>query len=192
MTRRVLLRGLGLIDPEDEADVKRVPLDLRETRPRDRGVYRQKRNSRVTQSPGFLITIAGNPAFSGFARAFMALLTITIHMYSSPDDEFFARSQSRVEVLRRLEQDPRTRNELKKLTDISRFTLSRALSDFGDREWIERVGKRYETTGKGPVVASEFERSWRISRWQKPWTGPWTGSRSKSSTSTSHGWTTPG
>lgn len=79
-------------------------------------------------------------------------------MNSSLDHvEFLARSESRVEVLEALDQEPRTRNELKELTDISRFTLSRTLSDFEDRGWIERVGKRYETTGKGAVVASEFK-----------------------------------
>ena len=79
-------------------------------------------------------------------------------MNSSLDHvEFLARSESRIRVLDAIHEQPRTRNELKELTDISRFTLSRTLADFEDRGWIERVGKRYETTGKGAVIAAEFE-----------------------------------
>lgn len=36
----------------------------------------------------------------------------------------------------------RSRNELKKMTDVSRVTLSRILGKFEDREWIERTNGR--------------------------------------------------
>lgn len=79
-------------------------------------------------------------------------------MHSSLDAvEFLARSESRVRILDAIHLQPRTRNELKELTDASRFTLSRTLADFEDRGWIERAGKRYETTGKGAVIAAEFD-----------------------------------
>lgn len=71
--------------------------------------------------------------------------------------EFLARSPSRVRVLEAIQEDPRTRNELKDLTDVSRFTLSRTLADFEDRGWIVRSGQRYELTGKGGLVSSELK-----------------------------------
>jgi predicted transcriptional regulator len=79
-------------------------------------------------------------------------------MHSSLDHvEFLSRSENRVRVLDAVHERPRTRNELKELTDASRFTLSRILADFEDRGWIVRAGEQYETTGTGGVVAAEFE-----------------------------------
>lgn len=73
------------------------------------------------------------------------------------DVQFLSRSESRVTVLNAVTERARTRNELKELTDVSRFTLSRTLSDLEDRGWIERAGGQYEATGRGAVVAEEFE-----------------------------------
>ncbi len=88
----------------------------------------------------------------------MTLPIDTTPMHSSlADVEFLSRSESRVRILEGIREEPRTRNELKELTEASRFTLSRILADFEDRGWIERDGKRYETTGQGKVVAAEFE-----------------------------------
>lgn len=70
---------------------------------------------------------------------------------------FLARSPSRFRVLEAIRSEPRTRNELKAMTDISRFTLSRILADLEARGWIVRAGNRYEPTGKGTIVVSEFE-----------------------------------
>lgn len=71
--------------------------------------------------------------------------------------DFLSRSESRVRVLDAINEQPRTRNELNDLADASRFTLSRTLADFEDREWIVRSGKYYKTTPMGAVVAAEFE-----------------------------------
>lgn len=80
-------------------------------------------------------------------------------MYSSLDDvEFLARSESRVEVLDAIHEAPRTRNELKRMTDASRTTLSRMLADFEDRDWIVRSNSRYELTPEGAFVTSEVTR----------------------------------
>lgn len=70
--------------------------------------------------------------------------------------EYLTRSPSRVGVLDAIQEEPRTRNELKEITDVSRVTLSRILSSFEDRGWIERTNGRYETTPEGAFVATEL------------------------------------
>jgi predicted transcriptional regulator len=70
--------------------------------------------------------------------------------------EYLARSPSRLEVLDAIHQDPRTRTELKELTDVSRVTLSRILANFEDRGWIERTNGGYEATSRGSFVATEL------------------------------------
>ncbi len=72
--------------------------------------------------------------------------------------EFLARSESRVEVLEALGASPRTRDELKQATDVSRTTLSRMLSEFEERGWIVRPERRYQLTSEGGFVASEVTR----------------------------------
>jgi predicted transcriptional regulator len=80
-------------------------------------------------------------------------------MDSSLDDvEFLARSSNRIEVLDALGESPRTRDELKEVTEVSRTTLSRMLADFEERDWITRSDSRYESTPEGGFVASEMTR----------------------------------
>lgn len=74
------------------------------------------------------------------------------------DVEFLARSEARVAVLDAIHEAPRTRDELKDLAPASRTTLSRMLSDFEDRGWIDRTNGRYEPTPEGRFVASEVSR----------------------------------
>lgn len=70
--------------------------------------------------------------------------------------EYLVRSPSRLGVLDAIEDEPRTRNDLKEMVDVSRVTLSRILSNFEDREWIERTNGEYEVTPKGAFVATEL------------------------------------
>jgi predicted transcriptional regulator len=72
--------------------------------------------------------------------------------------EFLSRSSSRVKVLDALQEEPRTRDELKNETDASRTTLSRMLADFEDRGWITRSNGQYQPTPEGEFVASEVKR----------------------------------
>lgn len=71
------------------------------------------------------------------------------------DIEFLASSWNRLDVLEALTDTPRTRDELKELTDVSRVTLSRILSDLEERGWITREAGQFEATTNGAVVASE-------------------------------------
>lgn len=70
--------------------------------------------------------------------------------------EHLARSPHRIRVLNTLYRGSRTRDELKELTDVSRFTLSRTLGEFEDRNWIVRSGQHYELTGHGALISSEL------------------------------------
>jgi predicted transcriptional regulator len=83
-------------------------------------------------------------------------------MYSSASTlesiEFLARSLHRVEVLDGIRTEPRTRDELRELTDASRVTLGRILTDFEERDWIVRTGRRYEATPRGAFIVAEFTR----------------------------------
>lgn len=76
----------------------------------------------------------------------------------SPIDDvaFLARSETRVGVLRAIEERPRDRRELATATDTPRSTLGRTLSQLEDRGWIERNGRLYETTTAGSLVVEQF------------------------------------
>jgi predicted transcriptional regulator len=78
-------------------------------------------------------------------------------MQSSLDDvAFLASSPNRVEVLDLIGTAPRTRDDLKAATNVSRVTLSRILSEFEERGWIDRSNHRYVPTPRGAFVADEF------------------------------------
>ena len=72
--------------------------------------------------------------------------------------EYLARSNHRVEVLTALRVAPRTRAEIRKLTDASRVTVGRIVADLEERGWIVRHGTEYEATPNGRFVAREFTR----------------------------------
>jgi predicted transcriptional regulator len=72
--------------------------------------------------------------------------------------EYLARSASRTAVLDAIHEKPRTRDELKNVTDASRTTLSRTLTDFEERGWVTRSNGQYEPTPEGTFVASEISR----------------------------------
>ncbi|MFB6178450.1 MAG: helix-turn-helix transcriptional regulator [Halorientalis sp.] len=74
--------------------------------------------------------------------------------------EFLARSRNRIEVLAAVSQEPLTRGELATVTDASQPTLSRILSDFEVRNWIEKTGSRYGATATGRLVASGMTDLW--------------------------------
>lgn len=70
--------------------------------------------------------------------------------------EYLARSPSRLKILESINFGPRTRQELNDSTEVSRVTLSRVLSNFEHRGWIERPNGEYVTTAEGAYVASEL------------------------------------
>ncbi len=70
--------------------------------------------------------------------------------------EFLALSPNRVEVLRLLAAEPRTRRELAAATDASQATIGRILQDFEERSWIERTNGEYVATPTGTLVADGF------------------------------------
>lgn len=88
------------------------------------------------------------------------------HTMSSREDiesevepvEYLTRSPSRLKVLTLIDETPRSRRELRDSTDISRVTLSRVLSNFEDRGWIERTNGEYEVTPEGSYIATELDR----------------------------------
>ena len=81
-------------------------------------------------------------------------------MDATPDDiEFLVTSDHRVAVLDTLATGPSDRDELRSVTGASSPTMSRILTAFENRSWIERDGKTYQLTGLGEFVAdrlSEF------------------------------------
>ena len=72
------------------------------------------------------------------------------------DIAFLARSETRVGVLRAIEERPRDRRDLATTTDTPRSTLSRTLSELEERGWIERNGQLYELTTAGMLVIEQF------------------------------------
>lgn len=76
----------------------------------------------------------------------------------SPIDDiaFLTRSETRVGVLRAIDERPRDRRDLATATDTPRSTLSRTLSELEDRGWTERNGQLYETTTAGTLVIEQL------------------------------------
>lgn len=70
--------------------------------------------------------------------------------------EFLALSSNRVEVLRLLASDRRTRSDLGAATGASQATLGRILRDFEERSWIRRDDGQYVATATGRLVAKGF------------------------------------
>jgi predicted transcriptional regulator len=79
---------------------------------------------------------------------------------NSPLDtiEYLARSDHRVEVLEAICTAPRTREDIRDMTNASRVTAGRIIADLEERDWIVRSGKEYEATTSGRFVAREFTR----------------------------------
>lgn len=75
------------------------------------------------------------------------------------DLDYLSRSPSRIRILERIHESPRSRHDLKQHVEASRTTLSRMLADFEDREWITRRNGQYRTTPEGDIVASEVRRT---------------------------------
>lgn len=84
----------------------------------------------------------------------------TIDTLGGPPEaiEFLVGSWNRFEVLEALGSSPRTRDELREMTGVSRPTLSRILSDLGDYGWILRHNDEFEATPMGRVIASEMSQ----------------------------------
>jgi len=81
------------------------------------------------------------------------------HRGNAQDDiEFLVSSWNRLDVLNEIASAPKTRNDLKERTEVSRVTLSRILADLEDREWIRRPNDHYEVTKTGRFVATELTR----------------------------------
>lgn len=72
--------------------------------------------------------------------------------------EYLARSDHRVEVLEAISREPRTREEIRELTDASRVTAGRIIADLEERGWIGRNGQRYAATSSGQFLAAEVTR----------------------------------
>jgi predicted transcriptional regulator len=74
------------------------------------------------------------------------------------DIDFLARSEHRVDALRRFREGPADRGDLTVATEASKATISRLLNEFEDRNWVVRDGHEYELTDPGEFVAEEFLR----------------------------------
>ncbi|MDZ5812566.1 hypothetical protein U4E84_14555 [Halorubrum sp. AD140] len=76
----------------------------------------------------------------------------------SPIDDvaFLARSETRLGILRALEERPRERRELGTTTETPRSTLGRTLGELEERGWIECNGRVYEITTAGSLVVERF------------------------------------
>lgn len=72
--------------------------------------------------------------------------------------EFVVGSWNRFEVLEALGSSPRTRDELREMTGVSRPTLSRILSDLSNYGWIRRHNDEFDATPMGKVIASEISQ----------------------------------
>ena len=74
-----------------------------------------------------------------------------------PDDvEFLVTSDHRIAVLDALIEGPGDRDVLRSATGASSPTMSRILTDFEERNWVEREGRTYQLTGLGEFVAGRL------------------------------------
>lgn len=69
---------------------------------------------------------------------------------------FLARSDNRVQVLRALADEARTRQHLREELPVSRTTLARILNEFEERDWVARNGREYATTPAADAILARF------------------------------------
>ena len=74
--------------------------------------------------------------------------------------EFLSRSKHRLHVLRAL-REPCDRSTLRERTDASKPTLSRALGEFEERQWVTRERSEYRLTALGSVVVDGVDAALR-------------------------------
>lgn len=73
------------------------------------------------------------------------------------DVVYLARSPNRIEILEALATADRTRQELRDLTDVSRATLARIVTELEERGWVARAtGTEYTATPIGRHVVDQF------------------------------------
>lgn len=72
--------------------------------------------------------------------------------------QFLTGSHNRVRVLHRLREQPATGYELEESLNVSRATVTRALSEFRERGWVRRTGPQYVITDFGVVVANAVDQ----------------------------------
>ena len=78
-------------------------------------------------------------------------------MNRPPDDvQFLVSSDHRVAVLNTLAEGGCDRRRLRDTTGASSPTISRILSDFETRNWVERNDRTYQLTGLGEFVANKL------------------------------------
>lgn len=69
---------------------------------------------------------------------------------------FLARSETRVQLLEHLLEAERSRAEVNDSVDASRSTVSRTLSEFEERGWVERQNGTYRLSAVGEIIGTEF------------------------------------
>ena len=69
---------------------------------------------------------------------------------------FLANSENRVRVLTTLAERPLSRADLQEVTDVTRATLARVLSDLEGRGWVRREDGEYAATPAGRALADAF------------------------------------
>ncbi|GGN95010.1 MULTISPECIES: helix-turn-helix transcriptional regulator [Haloarcula] len=70
------------------------------------------------------------------------------------DIAYLTRSEHRAPTLIALTVRPRSRSELWEMTGVSESTIRRTLSEFEERDWVQRDGYQYEVTQLGAFIAS--------------------------------------
>lgn len=65
-------------------------------------------------------------------------------------------SAYRADALRKLVDEPSDRDTLREAKGASKAIIARLLSEFEERNWVDRDGHQYELTDPGHVVAEVF------------------------------------
>lgn len=73
------------------------------------------------------------------------------------DIEYLSRSEHRVTILDALCEAPRSRDELRELSEASSSTVGRVLEALEQRQWVSHTGGRYEATQLGSHVNEGFQ-----------------------------------
>jgi predicted transcriptional regulator len=71
--------------------------------------------------------------------------------------EQFVTSESRIQIMNALREEPASQNELAERYSMSEATVSRRCDDLADRGWVQNRGGRYGLTGAGAIVLRTYE-----------------------------------
>lgn len=73
------------------------------------------------------------------------------------DDDLDGINKNRIEIMNSLTEEPKTKPELAQILPVSRSTVDRAINELLNKELIEKMEAKYQTTEPGMILIDNYE-----------------------------------